>query len=118
MGIPAAIGVAALKYRLYDIDLIINCTLVYAVLTALLAAGYLATIMALLGIGSLVYQVPFRTLIGQNSTLATVAATLAMATIFNPLRRRIQSFIDRSFYRSKYDAAKTLEGFSNSGLRK
>ena len=110
--IPVAVGIAILRYRLYDIDVIINRTLVYAALTALLAAGYFATILALQGIGSLVYQVPFRALIGQNSALATVAATLSMAALFNPLRRRIQSLIDRSFYRRKYDAAKTLEGLS------
>jgi len=112
LGIPVAIGIAILKYRLYDIDTLINRTLVYGALTALLAAGYVATIMALQGIASLVYQVPFRALIGQNSALATVAATLAMAASFNPLRHRIQSFIDRRFYRRKYDAAKTLEAFS------
>ena len=112
LAIPAAVGVAMLRYRLYDIDVVINRTLVYSSLTILLAAGYFATIMALQGIGNLVFQVPFRALTGQNSALATVAATLAMAALFNPLRRRIQSFIDRSFYRNKYDAAKTLEGFS------
>ena len=111
-GLYVAVGIAILKHRLYDIDIIINRTLVYAVLTALLAAGYVATIMAFQGIGSLVYQLPFRALIGQESALATVAATLAMAALFSPLRRRIQSFIDRRFYRSKYDAIKTLEDFS------
>jgi hypothetical protein len=110
--IPIATGIAILRYRLYDIDRIINRTLVYGALTALLAAGYFATIMALQGIGSLVFQAPFRAFQGQESALATVAATLAMAALFNPLRRRIQSFIDRSFYRNKYDAAKTLEAFS------
>jgi hypothetical protein len=115
-GVPVAIGIAILRYRLYDIDLIINRTLVYGALTALLAAGYVATIMAFQGIGSLVYQVPFRALTGQESALATVAATLAMAALFNPLRRRIQSFIDRRFYRRKYDAIKTLEAF-NARLR-
>jgi hypothetical protein len=110
--IPIATGIAILRYRLYDIDRIINRTLVYGALTALLAAGYFATIMALQGIGSLVFQAPFRAFQGQESALATVAATLAMAALFNPLRHRIQSFIDRSFYRNKYDAAKTLEGFS------
>jgi hypothetical protein len=110
--IPIATGIAILRYRLYDIDRIINRTLVYGALTALLAACYFATIMALQGIGSLVFQAPFRAFQGQESALATVAATLAMAALFNPLRHRIQSFIDRSFYRNKYDAAKTLEGFS------
>src|SRR5215211_1988181 len=110
--LPVATAIAILKYRLYDIDRIINRTLVYGLLTILLAAGYFATIMALQGIGNLVFQVPFRALTGQNSALATVAATLAMAALFNPLRRRIQSFIDRSFYRRKYDAVKTLEAFS------
>jgi len=112
LGLPLFTGIAIVRYRLYDIDLIINRTLVYGALTALLAAGYLGTIMALQGIGSLVYQVPFRALFGQESTLATVAATLAMAALFNPLRRRIQTFIDRRFYRRKYDARKTLEAFS------
>jgi hypothetical protein len=110
--LPVAVGIAVLRYRLYDIDRIINRTLVYGALTALLAAGYFATIMALQGIGSLVFQVPFRAITGQNSALATVAATLAMAALFNPLRRRLQSFIDRRFYRKKYDARKTLQAFS------
>jgi hypothetical protein len=110
--LPVFTGIAILRYRLYDIDRIINRTLVYGALTALLAGGYVATIMALQGIGSLVFQAPFRAFQGQESALATVAATLAMAALFNPLRRRIQSFIDRSFYRNKYDAAKTLEAFS------
>jgi hypothetical protein len=112
VGTPIAMGIAILKYRLYDIDVLINRTLVYGALTALLAAGYFATIMALEGISRLVFQAPFRALTGQNSALATIAATLAMAALFNPLRHRIQSFIDRSFYRNKYDAAKTLEAFS------
>src|SRR5215204_6317129 len=110
--LPVFTGIAILRYRLYDIDRIINRTLVYGLLTILLGAGYFATIMALQGIGNLVFQVPFRALTGQNSALATIAATLAMAALFNPLRRRIQSFIDRRFYRSKYDAAKTLEALS------
>jgi hypothetical protein len=108
-----AVGIAILKYRLYDIDHIINRTLVYGALTALLAAGYVTTIMALQGIGNLVFQVPFRAVFGQTSALATIAATLAMAALFTPLRRRLQSFIDRRFYRSKYDARKTLEAFSS-----
>jgi hypothetical protein len=112
LGMPTTLGIAILRYRLYDIDVIINRTLVYGALTALLAAGYFATIMALQGIGSLVFQVPFRAITGQETQLATVAATLAMAALFNPLRRRIQGFIDRRFYRRKYDARKTLEALS------
>ena len=112
LGIPVAIGIAILKYRLYDIDHIINRTLVYGALTALLAAGYFGAILLLQGIGSVVYHVPFRALIGQESQLATVAATLVIAALFTPLRRRLQSFIDRRFYRRKYDTRKTLEAFS------
>ena len=110
--VPLSLSIAVLKYRLYDIDIIINRALVYAALTAMLAAGYIGTIMALQGLSSLLFQVPFRAVFGQKSTLATIAATLAIAALFNPLRRRIQDFVDRRFYRRKYDAAKTLEGFS------
>jgi hypothetical protein len=102
--IPAATGVAILKYRLYDIDILINRTLVYGSLTAMLVAVYFGGIFLL--------QRIFVLLSGQQSTLAVVASTLLIAAMFMPLRRRIQSFIDRSFYRRKYDAAKTLEGFS------
>jgi hypothetical protein len=110
--VPLSLSIAVLKYRLYDIDIIINRAIVYAALTALLAAGYIGTIMALQGVSSLLFQVPFRAVFGQKSTLATIAATLAIAALFNPLRRRIQSLVDRRFYRRKYDAARTLEGFS------
>ncbi|HET7272336.1 MAG TPA: hypothetical protein VFI90_14790, partial [Rubrobacter sp.] len=106
--IPIAIGIAILRYRLYDIDLIINRTLVYGSLTAMLALLYVAGVLALQG--------TFRTLTGQESQLAVVASTLVIAALFNPLRRRIQSFIDRRFYRSKYDARKTLDAF-HSRLR-
>jgi hypothetical protein len=112
LAIPVSVGIAILRYRLYDIDVVINRTLVYGALTVMLAAVYIGSILLLERIGSLVYQAPFRALIGQQSHLAIVAATLAMAALFNPLRRRTQSFIDRRFYRSKYDAAKTLEAFS------
>ena len=99
-----SIVVAVLRYRLYDIDLIINRTLVYGALTAMLVATYFVAIVAL--------QWIFVLLTGQRSTLAVVASTLLIAALFNPLRRRIQSFIDRSFYRRKYDVRKTLEAFS------
>jgi hypothetical protein len=99
-----SIVVAVLRYRLYDIDLIINRTLVYSTLTATLVALYFAAIVML--------QRIFVLVTGQQSTLAVVASTLLIAALFNPLRRRIQSFIDRSFYRRKYDVRKTLEAFS------
>ena len=102
--VPIAVGFAVLKYRLYDIDLVINRTLVYGPLTA--------TLVALYFLGIVVLQRVFVALSGQKSTLAVVASTLLIAALFNPLRRRIQSFIDRRFYRSKYDAVKTLEAFS------
>ena len=104
LGIPTAIGVAMLRYRLYDIDVIINRTLVYAVLSTMLALVYVASVVSL--------QYTFRTLTGGNSQLAIVASTLAIAALFNPLRHRIQEFVDRRFYRRKYDAARVLEGFS------
>ena len=104
IGLPTAIGIAVLRHRLYEIDLIINRTLVYGTLTATLVALYLGGIVLL--------QRVFVTLTGEKSTLAVVASTLVIAALFNPLRRRIQSFIDRRFYRRKYDARKTLEDFS------
>jgi hypothetical protein len=103
-GIPLAIGFAMLKYRLYDIDIIINRALVYGALTATLALIYVGSVVGL--------QSFFRTLTGQESTLAVVASTLLIAALFTPFKRLIQSFIDRRFYRRKYDARKTLEAFS------
>ena len=102
--IPAAIGIAILKYRLYDIDVVINRTLVYGSLTAMLIALYFGAIVLL--------QRVFVLLTGQQSTLAVVASTLTIAALFNPLRRGLQGFVDRRFYRRKYDARKTLEAFS------
>ena len=106
VGLPVAMSIAILHYRLYNIDVLINGTLVYSTLTALLALVYFGGVTAI--------QTIFRALTGQEQQpqLAVVVSTLAIAALFNPLRRRIQSFIDRRFYRRKYDAAKTLEGFS------
>ena len=102
-GVPIAIGFAVLKYRLYDIDLLINRTLVYGSLTASLALVYFG--------GVAMTQAIFRALTSQQEQpqIAIVISTLVIAALFNPLRRRIQSFIDRRFYRRRYDARKTLE---------
>jgi hypothetical protein len=103
-GVPVAVGVAVLRYRLYDIDFLINRALVYAVLTATLVLVYVGGVVGT--------QYVLRALSGQGSQLAVVASTLAIAALFGPLRRRVQSFVDRRFYRAKYDARKTLEDFS------
>jgi hypothetical protein len=102
--VPLSISVAVLRSHLFDIDVLINRTLVYGSLTAMLIGLYLG--------GILVLQRLFIVLTGEESTLAVVASTLVIAALFNPLRRRTRSFIDRCFYRNKYDAAKTLEAFS------
>jgi hypothetical protein len=103
--IPVAVGFAVMRYRLYDIDLLINRTLVYGSLTISLVAVYLG--------GVVVLQRLFTPFMGESNGLATVASTLAIAALFNPLRRRLQSFTDRRFYRRKYDATKTLEAFGS-----
>jgi len=106
IAIPTTIAIAILRHRLYDIDFLVNRTLLYGALTVILALIYLGGVTAT--------QVIFRVLTGQEGQpqLAIVVSTLVIAALFNPLRLRIQSFIDRSFYRSKYDARKTLEAFS------
>jgi hypothetical protein len=102
--IPVFTYIAILRYNRYDIDVVVNRTLVYGSLSAMLVALYFVAIVVL--------QRVFVLLTGQRSTLAVVASTLLIAGLFTPLRRSIQLFIDRRFYRSKYDARKTLEAFS------
>ena len=102
--IPLSIGFSILRYRLYDIDVLINRTLVYGTLTILLGLVYVGLILSL--------QYLLRGIINQNNDVAIVVSTLVIAALFQPLRHRLQRFIDRRFYRSKYDAAKTVEAFS------
>jgi hypothetical protein len=100
LGIPVAIGIALLRYRLYGIDRLINRTLVYGALTAILGLGYAIVVI---GLGQL---------LGQDTSLAVAGATLAMAALFQPLRRRLQAVVDRRFNRRRHDAAMTIDAFS------
>ncbi len=104
LAIPFTLGLAVLRYRLWDIDVIINRTLVYATLTATLGLVYVGLTLGL--------QMLLRGLIMQSNTILLVVSTLVIVALFQPLRRRLQAIIDRRFYRRKYDAAKTLEAFS------
>jgi hypothetical protein len=101
--LPVAVGVAMLRYRLYDVDRVINKTLVYGVLTAVLAGAYAGLVLA--------SQALFSSFAG-GSNLAIAISTLLVAALFMPLRRRIQGFVDRRFYRRRYDAVRTLERFT------
>jgi len=108
--LPATVGIAILRYRLYGIDLIINRALVYGALTAMLVVLYFGGIVLLQRVFGILTDA------GEKSTLTVVASTLLIAALFNPLRRRVQGFVDRCFYRRKYDAAKILAAF-NARLR-
>jgi len=105
-GLPVAAGIAILKYRLYDIDLLINRTLVYGALSVVLALLYAGIVVLL--------QRLLNTIFGEENDLAIVLSTLAIAALFLPLKQRIQIFIDRRFYRGKYNAARTLSAFSET----
>ena len=108
IAVPVAVTVAILRYRLFDVDLLISRTLVYGLLTVLLGAAYAGLVLR--------GQAVFSSFAG-GSNLAIAVSTLVVAALFLPLRARVQRFVDRRFYRRRYDAARTLEAFS-ARLRK
>jgi hypothetical protein len=104
--IPVCLGIAILRHHLFDIDVIIRRTLIYSIVTGTLATGY--------AVSSIVLQAGFEAITGQGSTLGVVASTLGIVALFQPVRSRAQSVVDRRFYRRKYDAAQTVAAFSQT----